>query len=88
MNKIQETLEALPDHGIYTLYSPLKVFFPVSAGIFATGLFYYFYTFLTAGRFTNMSALLFTSSIIIFLMGLVAEQINNLQYSLLSKHKG
>ncbi|WP_321413368.1 glycosyltransferase family 2 protein [uncultured Desulfobacter sp.] len=73
---------------IGTLYSPLKVFFPVSAGIFSTGMFYYLYTFLTAGRFTNMSALLFTSSIIIFLMGLVAEQINNLQYSLLSKNKG
>ncbi len=72
---------------IGTLYSPLKVFFPISAGLFSTGLLYYLYTFLTAGRFTNMSALLFTSSIVIFLMGLVSEQINNLQYAMLSKDK-
>ena len=72
---------------IGTLYSPLKIFLPVSASLFLTGLFYYLYTFITIHRFTNMSALLFTSSLIIFLMGLVAEQINNLQYSLLSKEK-
>ena len=72
---------------IGTLYSPLKIFFPISSMLFFTGLSYYFYTFVTIHRFTNMSALLLTSSIIIFLMGLVAEQINNLQYSLISKDK-
>ncbi|NKB38883.1 MAG: glycosyltransferase [Gammaproteobacteria bacterium] len=65
---------------IGTLYSPLKIFLPLSACSFFTGMFYYLYTFITAGRFTNMSALLFTTSITIFLMGLVSEQITNLIY--------
>ncbi len=63
-----------------TLYSPLKLFFPIAAGVFASGLGYYLYTFLTAGRFTNMSLLLFVSSIFIFLIGLISEQITNLMY--------
>ncbi len=63
-----------------TLYSPLKIFLPLSLLIFFTGISYYFYTFVTYGRFTNMSALLFTTSIIIFLIGLVSEQITSLLY--------
>jgi len=65
---------------IGTLYSPLKLFAPISLTFFAFGLGLYAYTFLTAGRFTNMSALMFTTSIIIFLIGLVSEQITNLVY--------
>ena len=65
---------------IGTLYSPLKIFLPVSGMIFTTGLGYYLYTYLTAGRFTNMSALLFTTAVTIFLMGLVSEQITSLIY--------
>lgn len=64
-----------------TLYSPLKIFVPISFSFFATGLGYYLYTFITAGRFTNMSALLFTTSVVVFLIGLVSEQITNLLYS-------
>jgi len=64
-----------------TLYSPLKIFLPVSFAFFATGLVYYLYTYLSSGRFTNMSALLFTTSVVIFLMGLVSEQITSLLYS-------
>lgn len=65
---------------IGTLYSPQKLFIPVSAGFFGTGLCYYVYTFLTAGRFTNMSALLFISAIFTFLIGIVSEQISALHY--------
>ena len=64
-----------------TLYSPLKIFVPISLAVFATGLGYYVYTFLAEHRFTNMSGLLFTTSILIFLIGLVSEQITNLLYS-------
>ncbi|MFH2064815.1 MAG: glycosyltransferase family 2 protein [Pseudomonadota bacterium] len=60
---------------ICTLYSPMRVFLPVSLGMFVIGFLYYIYTFLTQTRFTNMSALLFTTSIVIFMMGLVSEQI-------------
>jgi glycosyltransferase involved in cell wall biosynthesis len=65
---------------IGTLYSPLKLFAPISAGIFLTGIGYYLYTFMTMHRFTNMSALLFIVSILVFLMGLISEQITALMY--------
>lgn len=65
---------------IGTLYSPQKLFLPISAGFFATGLGYYAYTYFTAGRFTNMSALLFISAILTFLIGIVSEQISALHY--------
>jgi len=65
---------------ICTLYSPLRIFLPISFFLFLTGLLYYVYTFLSWGRFTNMSALLFTTSIIIFMMGLVSEQICQMRF--------
>lgn len=63
-----------------TLYSPLKVFLPFSLAFFATGLTYYVYTLITSHRFTNMSALLFIGAILVFLIGLVSEQITSLLY--------
>lgn len=65
---------------IATLYSPLKLFVPVSFSFFCIGLGYYLYSYLTIGRFTNMSALLFSASVIIFLIGLISEQITALNY--------
>jgi len=65
---------------IGTLYSPLKLFAPISFAFFATGLGYYFHTFITQHRFTNMSALLFITSVLVFLIGLVSEQITMLNY--------
>lgn len=64
---------------VATLFSPLRVFLPVSLFFFISGLAYYIYTYLTQHRFTNMSALLFTTSIIIFMLGLVSEQIAQLR---------
>ena len=65
---------------ICTLYSPLRVFLPMSAFMFLLGLGYYMYTFFAWGRFTNMSALLFTTSILIFMMGLISEQICQMRF--------
>jgi glycosyltransferase involved in cell wall biosynthesis len=65
---------------IGSLYSPLKLFAPISLGFFATGLGYYLYTYLTMQRFTNMSALLFISAVMVFLIGLISEQITALMY--------
>ena len=65
---------------IGTLYSPLRLFLPISALFFFTGLGYYLYSFLTVHRFTNMSALLFITSVLIFLIGLVSEQVTMLNY--------
>ncbi len=65
---------------IATLYSPLKLFVPAAALFFATGLSYYLYTYISMGRFTNMSLLLFSASVIVFLIGLVSEQLTALMY--------
>ncbi|MGR8933893.1 MAG: glycosyltransferase family 2 protein [Gammaproteobacteria bacterium] len=65
---------------IGTLFSPMKLFFPISMSVFATGLFYYSYTYLTSDRFTNMGAVLMLSSLIILLIGMLSEQISSLHY--------
>lgn len=62
------------------LYSPLKVFIPIAFLHFILGIMNYGYTYVTQGRFTNMSGVLFSVSIIIFLIGLVSEQITVLMY--------
>lgn len=65
---------------IGSLYSPLKLFFPISVFFFLLGCSNYLYTFIKLHRFTNMSALLFITAVIIFLIGLVSEQITMLAY--------
>lgn len=63
-----------------TLYSPLKLFGPVALALFLLGGGWYVHTFFSEGRFTNMSALLLTGSVMVFLMGLISEQITALMY--------
>lgn len=65
---------------IGTLYSPLKLFAPVSVLAFFIATLWYGYTLVMEGRFTNMSALLYTGSVMVFLMGLISEQITALMY--------
>jgi glycosyltransferase involved in cell wall biosynthesis len=65
---------------IGTLYSPFRLFLPVSLSFLFLGSSYYAFTFITQGRFTNMSALMFTTSILTFLIGIVSEQITALHY--------
>ena len=65
---------------ICTLYSPMRVFLPVCFFMFMSGVMNYLFTYFTQGRFTNMSALLFIGSIIIFMMSLVSEQICQMRY--------
>ena len=66
---------------VATLYAPLKVFLPISGMFFVSGLGYYAYTYITMGRFTNMSMLIFSASVIIFLIGLISEQITALTFT-------
>ncbi len=66
---------------VTTLYAPLKVFLPVSGLFFATGVGYYIYTYITMGRFTNMSLLVLSGAVITFLIGLLSEQITALTFS-------
>src|SRR5918994_5544888 len=60
---------------IATLFAPFRVFLPVSAFFFFTGVGYYVYTYITEHRFTNMSVFLLTTAVIVFMLGLVSEQI-------------
>lgn len=63
-----------------TLYSPLKLFAPFALLLFISATAWYAYTLSTQLRFTNMSALFYTGSIMVFLMGLISEQITSLMY--------
>jgi glycosyltransferase involved in cell wall biosynthesis len=65
---------------ICALYSPFRIFLPLSVVIFFLGLTNYLFSYITSGRFTNMSLLLFTTSVIVFLMGLISEQITQLRF--------
>ena len=67
---------------IGTLYSPLKVYFPVSVLMAVLGMTNYIASTVASGswRFSNMSTLLFLSAVIVFLLGLLSEQLTNLQY--------
>jgi len=65
---------------IGALFSPMRLFLPISGATFLTGLSYYGYTYFTSGRFTNMSALLILSALIIFMIGILSEQVSSLHY--------
>jgi hypothetical protein len=58
---------------------PFRVFLPLSLVFFGLGMGWYAHTFVCYRKFTNMSALLFCTAVIIFMMGLVAEQIASLR---------
>lgn len=68
-----------------TLYSPLKIFAPLSGFFMLAGLLRYLQTYIADGQFTNMSALFMSVSILIFLVGLVSEQITTLIYQVVDK---
>ncbi len=65
---------------IGALFSPMRLFLPLSGLLTTVGFSYYGYTYFTMGRFTNMSALLFTSALLTFLIGIISEQISSLHY--------
>jgi len=65
---------------VATLYAPLKLFTPLSAVLFLAGLGYSTYTLTALSRFTNFGALLLVTALLVFLIGLVSEQITALIY--------
>jgi len=65
---------------IATLYSPLKLFVPASALFFLLGCANYAWTYIREGRLTNMSTLMWSAAVIVFLIGLISEQITALMY--------
>jgi len=65
---------------ISTLYSPLKVFMPMALLNFIIGCIFYIYNFSDSDLSITLTAVFFTTSFIIFLIGLVSEQITMLMY--------
>lgn len=70
-----------------TLYAPLKLFAPMAGLGFLAGIGNYLYTFLRDGRFTNATTVLLTTSVVVFLMGLISEQITTLLYAAASRDR-
>jgi glycosyltransferase involved in cell wall biosynthesis len=65
---------------IITLFSPLRVFVPISVASFAIGAGYALWTIATQSHVTNSSVLLIMLAVIVFLVGLVSEQISALRF--------
>ena len=65
---------------VMTIFSPLRVFIPIAASMFAVGALYAIWTIATQQHVTNSSVLLITLSVIVFLIGLVSEQISALRF--------
>lgn len=65
---------------IGTLYSPLKIFFPVAFFHLAVGIAYYIFTYIESSRLSLASVFLWSAAVTIFLIGLVSEQITQLMY--------
>ncbi len=62
------------------LFSPMRLFLPVSAALFGVGVFYYAYTFFAFHRLTNMTAVLLLTAVLTFLIGILAELVSALHY--------
>jgi hypothetical protein len=65
---------------VMTIFSPLRIFLPVSLASFVLGAAYAAWTIATQSHVTNSSVLLILLSVVIFLMGLVSEQISSLRF--------
>jgi hypothetical protein len=65
---------------VITIFSPLRIFLPISAASFFVGAAYAVWTIATQSHVTNSSVLLILMSVVIFLVGLVSEQISSLRF--------
>ena len=65
---------------VITIFSPLRIFLPVSAAAFLVGAAYALWTIVTQSHVTNSSVLLILLSVVILLVGLVSEQVSSLRF--------
>jgi hypothetical protein len=65
---------------VITIFSPLRIFVPLSAATFAVGAVYGIVNFAAAGRIPNGAVFLLLFAVIVFLVGLVSEQISSLRF--------
>jgi glycosyltransferase involved in cell wall biosynthesis len=64
---------------VITIFSPLRIFIPISAASLIVGTAYAVWTVITQQHITNSSVLLIVLAVIVFLVGLVSEQISALR---------
>ena len=65
---------------VTTVFSPMRIFLPLSLLFFCLGLGRYLYFYIQTNQFSNMAGVLFVTSVLVFLIGLVSEQITALHY--------
>jgi glycosyltransferase involved in cell wall biosynthesis len=65
---------------VITIFSPLRIFVPISVAAFVAGAAYAAWTIATQSHVTNTSVLLIVLSVIVFLVGLISEQISSLRF--------
>lgn len=65
---------------VITIYSPMRIFLPVSAAALLVGAVYALWTVFTQSHVTNSSVLLIVLGVVVFLVGLVSEQISSLRF--------
>ncbi len=70
---------------VTTLFSPMRFFFPASVFFFLMGLFRYIYFYVVTGSFSEMAGVMFITAILVFLIGLISEQITTLHYGISSR---
>jgi glycosyltransferase involved in cell wall biosynthesis len=73
---------------IVTLFSPLRVFLPIAAAAFLVGAVYGIWNVVVHARIPNGSVLLILFSVVVFLVGLVSEQIAALRFEGSGRHRG
>jgi len=65
---------------IVTLFSPLRIFVPISAVSFAAGVLYGIANLVATRKIPNGAVILILFAVIVFLVGLVSEQIASLRF--------
>jgi glycosyltransferase involved in cell wall biosynthesis len=65
---------------VITIFSPMRIFLPVSGAAFLIGAAYAVWTIFTQSHVTNSSVLLIVLSVVIFLVGLISEQISSMRF--------
>ena len=65
---------------VITIFSPMRIFLPISGAAFLVGAVYAVWTIPTQSHVTNSSVLLILLSVVIFLVGLVSEQISSMRF--------
>ncbi|HEY6361227.1 MAG TPA: glycosyltransferase family 2 protein [Vicinamibacterales bacterium] len=71
---------------IVTIFSPLRIFVPISLFAFAVGAAYGVWTVIREGRIPNGAVLLILFAVFVFLVGLVSEQISSLRFDAATRH--